>query len=287
MEEKMKDKVCLVTGGTAGIGRATALGLAMMGATVVIVGRDAKKAGMVVEDLCQASQNPKIEALIADFASLEQVRALAKNFRSRHNRLDVLIHNAGLVTQSRHESRDGFELMFAVNYLAPFVLTNLLLDLIKASAPARVVNVSSMGYKNGSINFEDLQLEKNFNHRKAYYQTRLGMVLFTLALARRLEGTGVTTNVLHPGIVKTNLSHNYMGNPLFRFFEQIIAVSPEKGAQTSLYLAASPKVAMINGQYFEKQQVKPLTDLALNQGLQERLWDVSIDLAGLQFPVSA
>lgn len=277
----MKNKVCMVTGATAGIGKATALGLAKMGATVIVVGRDAQKAGRVMEEIVQESQNPRVEALIADFSSLDQVHSLAQNFKSRQDRLDVLVNNAGLVTQTRQVSEDGLELMFAVNYLAPFLLTNLLSDMLKDSSPARIVNVSSFGYKNGQIHFADLQLEKNFDHRKAYYQTRLAMVLFTIVLARRVEGTGVTANVLHPGIVKTKLSQNYMANPVFRFFEQLIAVSPENGAETSLYLASSPEVSAINGKYFEKKQIKALNEMALNQGLQERLWEVSEKLTGL------
>ena len=281
MKTTLADKVCLVTGATAGIGKATAQGLADLGATVIVVGRNPQKAGRALEEIRTATRNSNIEALIADFSSLDQVKALAENIKTRHERLDVLVNNAGLVTQTRQESQDGFELMFAVNYLAPFLLTNLLLELLKESAPARVVNVSSFGYKNGQIHFDDLQLNDDFTHRKAYYQTRLGLVLFTLALARRLEGTGVTANVLHPGIVKTNLSYNYMANPFFRFFEQLIAVSPEKGALTSLYVASSPDVEGINGQYFQKQRIKPLTEEALNQGLQERLWEASEELIGL------
>jgi NAD(P)-dependent dehydrogenase (short-subunit alcohol dehydrogenase family) len=277
----MKGKICMVTGATAGIGKATALGLAEMGATVIVVGRNPQKAGQVVEEIQGKTHNQKVEALIADFSSLDEIRALAQNFKDRHNRLDVLVNNAGLVTQERSKSQDNLELMFAVNYLAPFLLTHLLLDVMKDSAPARIVNVSSFGYKNGDIHFEDLQLTKDFDHRKAYYQTRLGLVLFTLALARRIEGSGVTANVLHPGIVKTNLSYNYMANPFFRFFEQLIAVSPEKGAQTSLYLASSPEVEGVNGQYFQKQQIKSLTEKAINQDLQERLWEVSEELAEL------
>jgi NAD(P)-dependent dehydrogenase (short-subunit alcohol dehydrogenase family) len=286
MNNDMNGKICLVTGGTDGIGKATALGLAKLGATVVIVGRNAGKAGQVVEEIRAATQNPHIEALLADFSSLAQVRALAENFKARYDRLDVLVNNAGLVTRDRELSDDGLELMFAVNYLAPFLLTNLLLDVMKQSVPARIVNVSSMGYKRGQIDFDDLQSERDFDHRRAYYQTRLGLVLFTFALARRLEGSGVTVNVLHPGIVKTNLSHNYMGNPVFRFFEQIIAVNPEKGAQTSLYLATSPEVEGITGEYFTKKQVQPATQTARNQGLQERLWEVSEALIEQTVPVA-
>ena len=275
MNTDMKDKICFVTGGTDGIGKATVLGLAKSGATVVLVGRNVGKAGHVVDEIRRATQNPHIESMIADLASLNQVRNLAENFKARYKRLDVLVNNAGLVTHERKLSEDGFELMFAVNYLAPFLLTNLLLDVIQKSVPARIVNVASMSYKWGEIKFDDLQSEQNFDHRQAYYQTRLGMVLFTFALARRLEGSGVTANVLHPGIVKTNLSYNYMGNPVFRFFEQLIAVSPQKGAEMGLYLATSPEVEGITGEYFTKKKVQSATETARNQRVQERLWKLS------------
>lgn len=277
----MTNPICMVTGATAGIGKETAAGLAKQGMHVIVVGRNVEKTDAVVEELRRTSGNPSVEPLIADFSSLDQVRSLADTFKSRYDRLDVLVNNAGLVTQTRQESRDGYELMLAVNYLAPFLLTNLLLDVMQDTAPARIVNVSSFGYKKGAINFDDLQSEKQFEHRQAYYQTRLAMVLFTLTLARRLEASGVMANVLHPGIVKTALSHDYMANPVFRFFEQLIAVSPEQGAQTSLYLAASPEVVGVTGQYFAKKQAKPLSPEAQDQALQERLWTASEGLVGL------
>ncbi len=287
MNSNIENRVCMVTGATAGIGKATAIGLADMGATVIVVGRNRTKAEAVASEISSTTGNARIETLVADFSSLEQVRLLAAEFKARFDRLDVLVNNAGLVTQARQESADGYELMFVVNYLAQFLLTNLLLEPLQAAAPARVVNVSSVGYKRGVIDFEDLQSEQSFDHRRAYYQTRLAMVLFTLALARRLEGSGVTANVLHPGIVKTSLSHDYMANPIFRFFEQLIAVSPETGAQTSIYLATSPEVDGVTGNYFEKGQSKPVNEMARSQGLQERLWEVSETLAGIGEAVSA
>lgn len=278
----MQGRICMVTGATDGIGKATALGLARLGATVIVVGRNPDKAEAVVAEIQEATGNRDIQPAIADFASLDQVRALALRFQARFERLDVLINNAGVVTRERQVSHDGHELMLAVNHLAPFLLTNLLLPSLQAAAPSRIVNVASMGYKQGDIHFGDLQSEQTFSHRAAYYQTRLASVLFTLALARRIEGTGVTANVLHPGIVKTTLSHNYMGNPIFRFFEQIIAISPEQGAQTSLFVATAPELAGVNGSYFEKQQAKALNDKAIDHTLQERLWAASATLVGLE-----
>ena len=188
MNSNIKNRVCMVTGATAGIGKATAMGLADMGAAVIVVGRNRTKAEAVAAEISGTTGSAQVVPLVADFSSLVQVRRLAADFKARFDRLDVLVNNAGLVTQARQESVDGYELMFAVNYLAPFLLTNLLLDPLQATAPARVINVSSFGYKRGTIDFEDLQSQQSFDHRKAYYQTRLAMVLFTLALARRMDG---------------------------------------------------------------------------------------------------
>lgn len=280
-QHTMQGKICMITGATAGIGEATARGLAAQGATVIVVGRNRAKTEQVADDIRKETGNHHVDTALADFSSLDQVRALAKEFYARYPRLDVLVNNAGLVTRTREVSTDGYELMFAVNHLAPFLLTNLLLPALKAASPARIVNVSSFGYKNGAIHFEDLHAVHHFDHRTAYYQTRLATVLFTLSLAEKVTDTGVTANVLHPGIVKTALSHNYMGNPVFRFFEQLIAVSPEKGARTSLYLASSPEVAESNGAYFENCRQKALQPNALDRHLQEKLWTVSEKLTNL------
>lgn len=282
----MEKKVYMVTGATDGIGKETAWGLARQGATVVVVGRNAEKAERVVEEIQRATGNQRVESMIADFSSLEQVGDLAAAFGERYDRLDGLVNNAGVVTRERQESQDGLELMFAVNYLASFLLTNSLLEMRLFNAPARIVNVSSMGYKRGQIQFDDLQSEVTFEPRQAYYQTRLAIVLYTLALARRLEGTGITVNTVHPGIVRTNLSHNYMANPVFRFFERMIAVSPASGAEPSIHLASSPAVEGVTGHYFNKMTREPVAEFARNQGLQERLWEVSESLvAPVALPV--
>lgn len=276
----MKKKVCLVTGATDGIGRATAQGLAVLGATVVLVGRNGSKTEAVVHEIQKQTGNGDVHFLLADLSRMADVRQLADTFKSRFSRLDVLVLNAGVVSQTRKVSPDGFELQFAVNHLSAFLLTNLLLDMLKANVQARVVTVSSLGHANGKIHFDDLQFEKTYDHRAAYYQTKLANVLFAFALARRLKGTGVTSNVLHPGIVRTNLSHDYMGNPILRFFEQLIAVSPEKGAQTTLHLAASPDVQNMTGEYFKNSKIASAAPIARDEMLQDRLWDVSIKLTG-------
>jgi NAD(P)-dependent dehydrogenase (short-subunit alcohol dehydrogenase family) len=277
----MRNKIILITGSTAGIGRATAEALAKQGHTIVISGRNPQKTAQVAEEIRKQTGNPNIDYLIADLASLDAVREMAAAFLKRYDHLDVLVNNAGLVSQKRQISRDGYEMQFAVNHLAAFLLTNLLLDALKRSPAARIVNVSSIGHAQGQIHFDDLQFEGEYQPRQAYYQTKLSNVLFTYALARRLKNTRVTANVLHPGIVKTTLSHDYMGNPVFRFLEGLIAVSPEKGAQTSIYLAASPEVEGVTGGYFIRKQQKRSAPHTFDEALQDRLWSVSEALVGL------
>jgi len=277
----MSNKTILVTGATDGIGRATASAIASQGHTVIISGRNPPKTAHVAEEIRQQTRNPNIDHVIADFASLDAVRRMVSMFLERYDQLDVLVNNAGLVTPTRQLSQDGYELQFAVNHLAPFLLTNLLLDALQRSPAGRIVNVSSIGHARGQIHFDDLQFEREFQPRQAYSQTKLANVLFTYVLARRLQDTSVTANVLHPGIVKTSLSHDYMGNPIFRFFEGFIAVSPEKGAATTIYLATSPEVAGISGGYFIRSQQKKSAPHTYDEALQDRLWSVSEQLVGL------
>lgn len=277
----MSNKTILITGATAGIGKATAAALASKGHTIIISGRDPQKTAHVAEEIRQQTKNPNIDHVTADFSSLNAVRQMVSILLERHDQLDVLVNNAGLVSKTRQLSQDGYELQFAVNHLAPFLLTNLLLDALKRSQAGRIVNVSSIGHARGQIHFDDLQFDREFKPRQAYYQTKLANVLFTYALARCLRNTNVTANVLHPGIVKTSLSHDYMGNPIFRFFEGLISVSPEKGAETSIYLATAPEVAGISGGYFIRKQRKKSAPHTYDEALQDRLWSVSEKLAGL------
>src|SRR5664279_2763985 len=199
----MAGKTVLVTGGTGGIGKATALGLAALGARVGIVGRDHVRAQAAAADIAAASGNPAVDSIAADMSSQAEVRRLASEVLDAYPRLDVLVNNVGGYWASRHVTADGLEHTFAVNHLAAFLLTNLLLDRLKASAPARVVTVSSAAHSTGTIDFDDLQGERGYSERKAYPQSKLASVMFTYELARRLEGTGVTATVLHPGIVST------------------------------------------------------------------------------------
>lgn len=268
----MDERIALVTGATAGIGAAVAQGLAQTGATVLMVGRDASKLERVVAATRAASGSQRVEGLLADLASLADVARLADEVRVRYRRLNVLVNNAGVVTRERRLSHDGFELQLAVNHLAHFLLTTALLDTLRAGAPARVLNVASIGHANGQIDFDNLQLEQGYTPRRAYYQTKLANVLFTYALARRLEGSGVAVNCLHPGIVRTSLSSDYMGNPIFRFFEMLIAISPERAAGPIVELALSERYDGVSGAYFVGGKARTSSPASYDQQLQERLW---------------
>ena len=273
-------QVTIVTGATAGIGRAVATELARRGATVWAIGRDATPTRDTARELSAATGSRVIPG-IADFARLDDVRRLAAEILDRGDRIDAVVHNAGIVSRERRVSADGFELQLAVNHLAPFLLTHLLRERLAASAPARVVTVSSIGHAKGAINFDDLQSERAYDYRRAYYQSKLANVLFALALARRFAGTGVTSTTLHPGIVRTQLSHEYMGNPVFRFFESFISISPERAATHVVRLAADPDVAGETGTYYRgRQRVAPAAH-ARDEALQERLWRVSAQLTGV------
>jgi retinol dehydrogenase 12 len=278
----MQGKVCLITGATNGIGRVTAEVLARSRARVVIVGRDAQRTESAVADIRQRTGSEQVEYLVGDLSIQAQVRQIAQNFRRKYDRLDVLINNAGGIFMQRKLSADGIEMTFALNHLAYFYLTHELLDLLKRSAPARIVNVSSAAHVGGRIQFDDLANPRTFRGWKAYSQSKLANVLFTYELSRRLAGTGVTANVLHPGFVATNFGRSNGGlfNLIFRL-SHLVAVSPEKGAETILYLAASPEVEGVTGKYFD--QCKEVRSSAASYDLQtaQRLWAVSLEMTGL------
>src|SRR5215217_1244839 len=253
-EGAMGKRVCLITGATSGIGKATAMGLASMGASVVMVARDRSRGEAALAEIKEGSANASVDLMLTDLSSQEDIHRLADEFKDAYPRLDVLVNNAGVIRSKRVTSADGIEMTFAVNHLAYFLLTNLLLDLLKASAPSRIVNVSSAEQRNGTIDFDDLQGEKGYKTAKAYGQSKLANVLFTYELARRLEGTGVTANCLHPGVVGTNLGSGVSG--IFGFMVRALTPlmkSPEKGAETSVYLASSPEVEGLSGRYFVKK----------------------------------
>jgi NAD(P)-dependent dehydrogenase (short-subunit alcohol dehydrogenase family) len=267
---KLQDQVMLITGSTDGIGRQTALDLARLGARVIVHGRRADVGRSVCAEIRSISGNDRVDFLLADFASLDQVRALANQVLQKYDRLDVLINNAGLYIMERLVSVDGHEMMLAVNHLAHFLLTNLLLDRLKASAPSRIVNVSSGMHQHGSIDFEDLHSEKSFHGSNVYSNTKLANILFTYELADRLKGTGVTVNALHPGGVNTKL------------FKGSSGISVEEGAITQVYLASSPNVENVTGKYFVRKQIAETSAATRDRKLQIELWKVSEELVDLK-----
>ncbi|MEO6575511.1 MAG: SDR family oxidoreductase [Polyangiaceae bacterium] len=286
----MAGKVCLVTGASQGIGKSTALALAKMGAKVVIVARDKARGEAAAEDIRKESgaANDAVELLRADLSSLDSVRQLAAEFKAKHERLDVLVNNAGVVLSNREVTVDGFEKTIATNHLAYFVLTDLLLDLLKTSAPSRIVNVASDAHKGGSIHFDDLQGEKNYSGMRAYNQSKLANILYTFELAKRLEGTGVTANCVHPGVVASGFGHNNGG--VLGFLVKIASpflITPEKGAATSVYLASSPEVEKVTGKYFAKCKEASCTKEARDVGIRERLWKLTEELVRPQTATAA
>lgn len=279
----MQGKTVLITGATNGIGKEAAKSLARMGAHVVIVGRSREKTQAVLNEI--KSSGGSVDMLLADLSSLDEVRRLATEFKSKYSRLDVLINNAGAFFTSRQESVDGYEMTFALNHLAYFLLTNLLLDVLKDSAPARIVNVSSDAHRGGKLNFDDLQNKANYGRGgfAVYSQSKLANVLFTYELARRLTGTQVTTNALHPGFVATGFGHNNGGlvSLMLSVMQRFVAISEEQGAQTIIYLASSPEVEGVTGQYFDKSKSVRSSNESYDEAAARRLWEASEQLVRL------
>jgi NAD(P)-dependent dehydrogenase (short-subunit alcohol dehydrogenase family) len=279
----MEGKVVLITGGTSGIGRAAATALAAMGAEVVVAGRDRERGEAAVEEIRDTSGNERVSLMLADLAVQTEVRGLAEEFRERYDRLDVLVNNAGIIQSKRTETPDGLELTLAVNHLAPFLLTNLLLDLLKESAPSRIITVSSEARRGAQIDFEDLQSERRYRAFKVYGMTKLANILFTYELAERLEGTGVVANCLHPGGVNTNFGANNrsFGTLLFRAFKPFMR-TPEQGADTIVYLAISPEAGKMTGRYLTDRKVVSSFNEPHDEATQKRLWEVSEKLTNLE-----
>jgi NAD(P)-dependent dehydrogenase (short-subunit alcohol dehydrogenase family) len=276
----MSGKVCLVTGCSSGIGKVTATELAKMGASVVMVCRDRSRGEAVQAEIRAATPDAAVDLIIADLSSMAEVRRVAHEFMQHHSSLHVLINNAGGINARRQVTADGLEYTFATNYLSTFLLTSLLLDTLKASAPARIINVSSVAHTRGSIDFADLQGARRYSFPKAYGQSKLAQVLFTYALAERLQGTGVTVNALHPGAVASNFNNGMSGLPrlIGAAIYAVIGISAEKGAQTSLYLATSPEVAEVSGKYFVDCKERRSSQRSYDMALRQRLWQVSEEL---------
>ncbi|MCI0560464.1 MAG: SDR family oxidoreductase [Nitrososphaera sp.] len=278
----MTGKICMITGANTGIGKATALGLAKMGATVVMVCRNRERGEVALTEIKKESGNNSVALLLTDLSSQKSIRRLVSDFKTQYSSLHVLINNAGTIPQQRTVTEDALETQFAVNHLAYFLLTNLLLDVLIVSAPARIINVSSQVHQGAALNFEDLQSERSYHSTQVYGQTKLANVLFTYELARRLQGTHVTANCLHPGVIATNLLSDYMGMPRgLRFTAKLLGASPEKGAQTSLYLATSPEVEKISGKYFVEQKSVQSSQASYDEIAASQLWQVSAKLTGL------
>ena len=268
----MKNKIVLITGATSGIGKETALGLAKLGATIVFTTRDNLKGEKTKKELIATTNNKNIRMLKCDLASFESIRNCCKEFKSKYDKLHVLINNAGVWDFKRRESKDGIENIFATNYLAPFLMTNLLIDILKKSSPSHIINVTS-GMHYGTINFDDIEFKQKFSGAKAYRQSKLGLILFTRFLAKKLEGTGVTVNCVHPGMNKTDLGRDAGGFSQMIF--KLMGKNPEIGAETSIYLASSPDVENITGEYFAKEKIKRSSKESYDMDLAKKLWDVS------------
>lgn len=273
----------LVTGATSGIGLEASVEIARMGAHVVMVGRDPGKTQAAVAEVQRRSGASPIESLLCDFSSQASIRRLADDIRARYQQLHVLVNNAGTVFAQRTLTGDGIEATFAVNHLGYFLLTHLLVDVIKASAPARIVNVASVGHYRGTIDFDDLGFERGYQIMRAYSRSKLGNVMFTHTLAKQLEGTGVTVNALHPGAVATNIWSGAPGwaKPILAVAKSLFMISPAQGGQTIVYLAASPEVEGKTGLYFEKNRPRTPAPLALDEAVARRLWSESARLVGL------
>lgn len=279
----MQNKIVMVTGATDGIGKVTARVLVEKGAQVIVVGRNRAKTEKTVAEIKQKTGRESVDYLLADFASPTEIHQLATQFQARYDRLDVLVNNAGTMMISRKETADHLETTFAVNHLGPFLLTNLLLDLIKASAPARIVNVSSGAHKGQALDFDDLQMERSYQGMVAYGRSKLANLYFTYELARQLAGTGVTVNALHPGFVATNLGSDNIPliGGLVKRVINLVAMNVEKGAQTSIYLASAPEVDGVTGKYFVDCRPVSSSPVSYDETAARRLWQISETLTGL------
>ena len=285
----MKDKVCLVTGFTAGIGKVTATELARQGATVVAVARDPARGQAAVDEIRRETGNGNVDLLVCDLSSQADVRKLAAAFLARHDRLHVLVNNAGAILGQRLVTVDGLEATFATNHLAYFLLTDLLLGALQAAAPARIVSVASEAHRQSSLDLDDLQFERRaYAPMAAYGASKLANILWSAELARRLEGQGVTANSLHPGVIASNFGDS--GPGWMRFGVKLIRpllTTPEKGARTSLHLATSPDVEGVTGKYFDNRKPRAPNRAATDPETMRRLWEISEKLVAKSAPAAA
>jgi NAD(P)-dependent dehydrogenase (short-subunit alcohol dehydrogenase family) len=278
----MHGKTVLITGANQGVGKASAEALGKMGAKLILVCRNAEKAKAAIADIEKAGAKD-VELLIGDLGTQADIRRIASEVLAKHDRLDVLINNAGVLVTNRRETKDGIEETFAINHLGYFLLTTLLLDLVKKTPRARIVSVSSRAHNGASVNWADPQLRKGWSAFRAYGQSKLCNILFTRELARRLEGTGVTANSLHPGVIASGFGHTDGGIvSVLVTIAKPFFITPEKGARTQVWLASSPEVEGISGKYFDNCKEKTPSKAALEAGAPERLWAISEELTGVR-----
>jgi NAD(P)-dependent dehydrogenase (short-subunit alcohol dehydrogenase family) len=275
----MAGRICVVTGATRGIGRATAEGLARRGAKLILVCRR-KEDGEAVSREIGAKYSVIPDVVTADLSSQASIRRAAGDLQQRYPRLHVLINNAGVIPRRREVTVDGLEMQLAVNHLAYFLLTNLLLPQLKAGAPSRIINVSSGAHTHAAMDFDDLQAERSYDPKEVYSRSKLANVLFTYELARRLQGTGVTANCLNPGVVATGMLADYMGVAPGEGAASTFGAKPEEGAETSIYLASSAEVERVTGKYFERRQVRRSSRESYDEAPARRLWELSERLTG-------
>jgi NAD(P)-dependent dehydrogenase (short-subunit alcohol dehydrogenase family) len=277
----MEGKICMITGANSGIGKATAIGLAKIGAYIIMVCRNKKRGEDAMKDIKKKSNSSSIELMLADLSSQQFIHQFVKEFKAKHDKLHVLINNAGVNLSKRTLTEDGIETTLAVNYLAPFLLCNLLFDSLKAGKPARIVNVAS-NVQAKSIDFDNLNGEKHYRQLKAYAMSKTAMILFTYEFARRFDNQGVTINCVHPGYVKTKMIRNF--RKFVKYFFPFIGLfmrSPKSGAKTSIFCASSPKIEGISGKYFKKKKEAKSVEITYNENLARRLWEFSVKLANL------
>ena len=287
----MKGKICIITGSNSGIGKETATNLVKMGATIIMVVRDQERGEKARTEIVKQTGNNSVDLMICDLSSMDSIRHFVKEFKKKYDRLDVLVNNAGAMFNKREVTSEGFEKTVAVNYLGPFLLTRELLDLLKSSAPSRIINVSSGLAKNGKVDLDDLQSEKNYKGTKAYSKvrapvyanTKLMLMMFTYELAMRLKGSGVTANVLMPGFVATNLGKNSGSLSSSIMFKMVrpMQVSAKKGAETSIYLASSEDVKDVTGKCFIKKKEAMTCPASYDEELQKRLWNKTESMLSL------
>ena len=279
----MKDKICIITGTTSGIGKVTARELARMGATVVMICRNKDKGNILMNEIKAETGNQNVDLFVADLSSQKEVRRLADEIKVKYPVIDVLVNNAGAINENRTETVDGIETTFATNHLAPFLLTQLLLDNIKAAPKARIVNLASEAARMGKINFSDLSFKEGYTAMKSYCQSKLANILFTVMLSEQLKGTNITVNCMHPGVVNTGFGKELKGMTKF-FFSTLSSLlrKPEKGAETSIWLASSSDVEGITGKYFQDKKELKMQKHYTDMATAKKLWDISAEMTGVK-----